>query len=100
MIDAILLLVHESLAGVLFYTCFCRAIHMDAERTEYGVLFAFWLLGLSSVVMIAAPIVYGWQPSVPTIVLMLSIVVVQIVTSRFWHAGVPQQFKVSHENHG
>lgn len=92
------LLVHEAVAGALFYTCFCRAIHMNAEHTRYGVLFAFWMLGLASVVMIAAPIVWGWEPSIPTIVLMLAIIIVQLVTSHFWHAGVPPQFRVPHEN--
>ncbi len=92
-----ILFLHESLAGALFYTCFCRAIHMDAERTSYGVLFAFWILGLASVVMIAAPVVWGWEPSVPTLVLMLAIIIVQLVTSRFWHAGVPKQFRTHYE---
>lgn len=96
--SAVTLLIHEALAGVLFYTCFCRAIHMDDERTSYGVLFAFWILGLASVVMIAAPVVSAWQPSIPTIILLLAIIVVQVVTSRYWHAGVPQPFKVEHEN--
>ena len=91
--------IHELLAGVLFYTCFCRAVHMDAESTDYGILGAFYLLGLSSVVMIAAPIVSSWRPSIPSIFLMLAVIVVQIVTSRYWHAGVPEQFQVSSHEH-
>lgn len=91
------LFLHEFLAGVLFYTCFCRAIHMNDETTSYGVLFAFWILGLASVALIAAPIVSPWRPDFPTVLLMLAVIIVQVVTSRYWHAGVPQPFKVRHE---
>ena len=97
--SSVLYIIHDCLAGALFYTCFCRAIHMDDERTSYGVLFAFWVLGVASVVMIAAPVVSQWRPNVPTLVLMLAIIIVQYVTSRYWRAGVPQPFKVDHENH-
>lgn len=96
-----LLIAHELLAGVLFYTCFCRAVRMDTETTSYGVMFAFYLLGLSAILMLAAPIVSAWRPTLPTMALMLAIIIVQVVTSHYWHAGVPKPFqKVPHENAG
>ena len=90
-----LFFLHESLAGVLFYTCFCRAIHMDKNTTSKGVMLAFWLLGIASVVMIAAPVVSPWKPTIPSLVLLLAISIVQIVTARHWMAGIPDQFKTT-----
>ena len=91
--SGIAIVFHELLAGMLFYTCFCRAIRMDKDSTSYGVMFAFWMLGVSSVVMIAAPIVSTWRPSLPTCVLMAAIIFVQYTTSRHWHGGVPDAFR-------
>lgn len=87
-----LFFIHEALAGALFYTCFCRAIHMDKSTTSTGVMLAFWMLGVASVVMIAAPVVSRWQPTIPSLVLLLAITIVQVVTARHWLAGLPPQF--------
>lgn len=92
-----MLLVHEAMAGALFYTCFCRSVLMDGKSTALPVRMAFYLLGLSSVVLLAAPVMSNWRTSLPTCLLMLAIVVLQAVTARYWRAGVPEAFKV-HSN--
>lgn len=92
-----LFFLHELLAGMLFYTCFCRAIRMDKSTTTTNVMLAFWGLGVASVIMLAAPIVSTWQPTIPSLALMLSIIVVQLTTSHYWTAGVPKQFQKSKE---
>ena len=90
-----LFFIHEALAGALFYTYFCRAINMDKATTSRGVMLAFWMLGIASVVMIAAPVVSSWKPTIPSLVLLLAICIVQIVTARQWMAGLPEQFKAA-----
>ena len=94
-----LFLFHEILAGALFYSMFCRSVRTCSNSTRRDVLFAIWLMGCTSVVMIAAPIVTCWQPNWMTNVLMASVVTLQWVTSKYWRDGVPAHFrKPAHEN--
>lgn len=95
-----MLLVHEALSGALFYTCFCRAVLMNGRSTAFAVRMAFYLLGLSSVVLLAAPVVSAWQTNLPTCLLVFAIVVLQGVTARYWRAGSPDHFNVCKRENG
>lgn len=94
------LILHEALAGALFYSVFCRSIKTDAETTRRDVMLAIWMLGCVAIVMIAAPIVKGWRPDWFTTALLAAVVMVQLVTAKHWGDGVPAQFRKPrrHEN--
>lgn len=86
-----LLIAHEILAAILFYTCFCRAVKMNG-RVRKDVLAAFWILGIVSSIAIFAPMAFGWEPDCMSVVLLLAVVIVQIVTSAHWRDGIPKEF--------
>lgn len=87
------LFIHEVLSGALLYSIFCRSISTSRETTRGDILFAFWLMGVAAIVMLAAPVVLGWQPDPLSTFLLFSIVTVQWVTAKHWHNGVPQHFR-------
>ena len=84
-------LIHEALCFALFYTVFCRAVRSDA-RVKADVRFAFFALGVASIMGMAAPIVWAHDPSRFDLALLASIVLVQAVTARHWAHGVPEHF--------
>lgn len=86
-----LIIPHEILSIILFYTCFCRAIKTNGT-VKKDVLAAFWLLGIVSSIAIFAPLSFGWEPDCMSLVLLFAVVVVQIVTSEHWRHGIPKEF--------
>ena len=88
--DAILI-AHELLCLLLIFTVFCRAVRMDSS-VRMDVRLAFFLLGVVACIGVPAPWVWGFRPSAFTVLLLAVIVLVQIVTSRYWHNGVPLSF--------
>lgn len=84
-------LIHEALCCALFYTVFCRAVRSDA-RVKVDVRFAFWVLGVVSIMGMAAPIVWAHAPSVFDLALLFAVVLVQAVTAKHWTGGVPEFF--------
>jgi ABC-type transport system involved in multi-copper enzyme maturation permease subunit len=86
-----ILVVHEVLSFLLFYTCFCRAVKMD-HNTRKAVLLSFWLLSIASVLCIFAPLALAWEPDIVSVFLLFAIVVVQLVTSSYWRHGVPRDY--------
>lgn len=95
-----ILVIHEALSIILFYTCFCRAVKMDGS-TRQAVLLSFWLLSMASVLCIFAPLALSWEPDVVSIFLLFAIVVVQLVTSSYWRHGVPRDYvEASNEKPG
>lgn len=89
----ILTTLHVVLSLMLLYSQFCRAVKTD-HSTRGTVLVGFYGLTAASIFSLFAPVVLpGWRPSWDTLVLLLSIVIVQAVTSRYWRDGVPGQFK-------
>lgn len=84
-----ILIAHEALSLALFYSCFCRAVHMSTA-TRVPILLAFWLLGAASVLAVFAPVVIpGWQPDYVTLALILAILVVQYTTAYYWRNCYP-----------
>jgi hypothetical protein len=91
----LLFLLHEALAGALFYSIFCRAISTCMASTRLSVLVAFWIMGCVDVALIAAPFVSQWAPNWLTCALLASVVTVQWVTAEHWRDGVPEPFRRS-----
>lgn len=86
-----LIIPHEILSIILFYTCFCRAVKTN-ETVRKDVLAAFWLLGVVSCIAVFAPMAFGWEPDCMSVVLLFGIVIVQAVTAEHWRHGIPKEF--------
>ena len=87
-----IVIVHELLALLLGWSCFCRATRMSGRSTRRDVRLAFWALAIAAVVAMFAPAIWDWRPEPVSLVLLIGITVVQSVTSRHWVAGVPHGF--------
>lgn len=84
---------HVILSAALLYSQFCRSVKMDGSAAHMPVVLAFYGLTAASILSLFAPVVIpGWRPSWETLALLLSIFVLQLVTSRFWHHGTPASF--------
>ena len=81
------------LAGVLWWGCFCRASRMSKRNTLRPVRWAFAALAASATLAIYAPLATAYQPDWVDVVLLAGIVAVQVTTSRYWHHGVPDDFR-------
>lgn len=89
---------HVLLSFVLFCTQFCRAVKTDSS-THRDVLLSFYFLTAASILSMFAPAVLpGWWPSWDSIALLLAIIAVQTVTSRFWRTGTPEVFQNDFED--
>lgn len=87
-----ILIAHELACAALIFTVFCRFVRSDAD-TSTDVRAAFWLLGIVACLGVPAPLVWGFTPTVWTVALLLSMVLVQAVTALHWHHGAPHDFK-------
>ena len=85
-----LMVVHELLCGILFYTVFCRAVR-TSQDVRLDVRLAFQIMGMVACAGIVAPIAWEWAPDLMSAALLLSICIVQVVTARYWD-GVPDSF--------
>lgn len=85
------LVLHVLLCASLWYSVFCRAVRED-KHVKVVVRLAFALLGMAALCAMVAPLVWGWRPDPVTLLLVLSMVVVQFVTAAHWRGGVPQQY--------
>lgn len=95
---ACLTIFHEVLALALFYTCFSRAVKTSAKTTRMSIIVSFWLMGMASIALIAAPVVIkDWAPDPVFLAFLASVVIVQWVTSGLWKQGLPCEFK--RQNH-
>lgn len=87
---------HVVLSVILFCSQFCRAVKTD-KSTARAVLLSFYGLTAASIFSMFAPVVLpGWRPSWDGIALLLAIIFVQLVTSRFWRVGTPEVFQHDH----
>ena len=86
-----LLIAHEILAAMLFYTCFCRAVKTNGTVRK-DVLVALWFLGSVSSISMFAPLAFGWEPDCMSVLLLLSMVIVQVVTAAHLRYGIPKEF--------
>jgi hypothetical protein len=80
----------ESMCVALFWSVFCRSVRAS-ETTKFDVRVALWLVGMASLLGIAAPL-YGWHPDTVVMLIVLAVVVMQVVMSRHWDIGVPWHF--------
>ena len=82
----------EAFSITTFWSCFCRAAHTSKTNSKRDIRWAFTLLGIVSILCIAAPL-YEWRPDAIAVLLAGAIASVQVVTSHHWRAGVPKQFQ-------
>jgi hypothetical protein len=82
----------EAFSLAIFYACFCRAAHTSKANTKRDIRWVFTLLGVVSIVCMAAPL-FDYRPDGIAVVLAGAIALVQFVTSHHWRAGVPKQFR-------
>jgi hypothetical protein len=90
---SLLLLVWEVLCAALLWSVFCRLVRTN-ERTLFWVRASIWLLGLASLVGMAAPL-YGWAPDYVVLLMTAACLNMQIVAARHWKNGVPVHFEYS-----
>lgn len=87
------------LSGFILYACFCRLVFTN-RRTLPTVRWAIWFKAVASLLVMGAPVWpllhparITWQawttPEWVWVTLLVSVVVVQAVQSRFWTNGVP-----------
>lgn len=86
-----LLILHETLCAIVFFSVFSRSVKSSA-KVRADVRFSFVLLGGVSCIGMAAPLAWGLVPDAFGLSLLVAIALVQIVTSRHWHAGVPHSY--------
>lgn len=86
-----ILIIHETLCGAIFFSVFFRSVK-SCEKVRADVRFAFFLLGTVASIGMAAPLVWGLIPDLFVLSMLAAIALVQIVTSRHWHAGVPHSY--------
>ncbi len=89
-------------AGSLAWSCFCRLVRTDAE-TIREVRLAIWFEAMAAGLVMAAPFMpalvpeaqwtTGTTPRWIWLVLLLAATLVQIVTSKYWRHGVPDDFQ-------
>ena len=85
-----LMVIHELLCGILFYTVFCRAVRINKD-VRLDVRIAFQFMGMVACAGVVAPVAWKWAPDLMSVSLLLSICIVQVVTARYWD-GVPENF--------
>ncbi len=93
-----LLVIHEILSFMLFYSCFCRSVKMTPD-TERDIRLAFWVLSIASVVSLFAPL-QGWRPDYIHIVLLIAFSVVQFSTAKYWRHETPEHFRKAEDYAG
>lgn len=89
--NELLLIVHELLCAVLFWTVFERAA-LCSDRVRTDVRFAFFMLGIAACAGLVAPLVWDYRPHTVGVLLLAAVVLVELVTSRYWRGGVPPAF--------
>lgn len=90
-LQAFLLVAHVVLSGALFYAAFCRAVRSD-YRLRCDVRVAFYMLGVTSIMSLVAPVVWAYVPSWTSVSLMFAVVAVQWSTARDWAHDTPEKF--------
>lgn len=90
--DMALLLLHEGLCLILGWSCFCRATRTNGE-THIAILVSFYLLSITALFAILAPVLIGWTPDAVSLLLVASIALVQTVTARYWQQSPPVAFQ-------
>lgn len=94
------------LALAMVYSCFCRLTKTD-HNTHREIRWCFVFEGACAGMLAGAPFLplmmpreVHWQPgTTPTwiwLAFALSVWLVQVVTARYWHTGVPQAFQRTH----
>jgi hypothetical protein len=86
-----LLVLFELAAVLLIVACFCRATHTHKGNTKRPIRWIFSLLGVMACVSFLAPW-FGYEPDGLATGLLSVLTLTQLVTSHYWHAGVPPQF--------
>jgi hypothetical protein len=89
----LILLLWVALCLALLWSVFCRLVRTNA-RTLFHVRLSIWLLGLASLVGMAAPL-YGWMPDYVVLLMTAACLNMQIVAARHWKQGVPVNFQYS-----
>ena len=91
MMASSLLLLHEVLCGLLFYTVFFRAVK-SCGRVRCDVRVSFFVLGIVACYGMAAPIAWAFVPDLFSLALLAGIALVQMVTTHHWRHGVPDRY--------
>lgn len=88
--SSVLLFVALVSAGVVAFASFCR-LTKTSLRTYTSVRLGIWLLAISALGVLAAPLA-GWSPDVLHASLLLALAVHQVATRRTWTHGVPHWY--------
>jgi hypothetical protein len=87
-----MIIAHEILCFMLFYSVFCRAVRMD-HTTRPGIRISLQVMGTVAAIGIAVPLHWRtWMPDWFTLAMLASITALQLVTAYHWVNGVPSQF--------
>lgn len=87
-----MIIAHEILCFMLFYSVFCRAVRMD-RTTRTDIRISLQVLGTVAAIGVAVPLHWrSWAPDWFTLALLASITALQLVTAYHWGRGVPPRF--------
>ena len=87
-----MIIAHEILCLMLFYSVFCRAVRMD-KSTRVDIRIALQILGTVAAIGVAVPLHWStWRPDWFTLAMLASITALQLVTAYHWTRGVPERF--------
>lgn len=87
-----MVLVNAALCLALFWSCFCRLVKANS-LTYISLRIALIALGVSAGALGASPWVWGFEPTIPVILVLIGMVAVQAITSSLWRDGVPSSFQ-------
>ena len=87
----IVTLIAMSAAAVVFWCSFCR-LSKASKRVRTSVRAGIWILGSSSVLAFALPLLGWWTPDPLTAAILVGVAVHQVSTSVTWRHGVPVMY--------
>ncbi len=87
-----LALIQSCLCTALLWSCFCRLVHTD-EDTRHDVRASFWAVGVAALVCGVAPWAWDISASIETSILAGAVLLMQLVTARYWRAWVHAHFQ-------
>lgn len=79
-------------SAALFWSCLCRLRYTSKGNTVRAVRWVFTALAVLAFICLAAPILFHYVPERMATALLGLLSMTQLITSHYWHRGVPRQF--------
>lgn len=87
----LILISHFALSIGLFYACFCRLVHTNRD-VQKSLRASLVIMGMTGLVLAGAPLIWGMQPTLWTVLLLAASLFSKFATRKAWVDGVPEAF--------